>query len=232
MSTFNFNTNSNANIVTVSFYLNLAKRQDNRETVIGFCHNGMLICSPKNDTSWLQFSINSDKQGWVPMELNYQGQTKKIDPEAFWSKLFSCESEDEIPNVNIKLDLGDIDTAEEMYSQGGCLKVTIDIENISLLGEKEYNNESSLYLRVTPIDLSLVAYYGVVLSGAWVKQCLSESIVEDTNSSNLARFKRSRKKEQKRLEVETAKANSPKIEGSDSDLDSEESEETNPLLSL
>lgn len=211
MSNFNFAPVNNT--LTVSFYLNLAKRQDERETVIGFCHNGMLICSPENDRAWTQFSIVSDKQGWVPMELNFQGQTKKVDPAMFWSKLFGCETVEEVPNVKIKFNLGEIDAAEEMYSQGGCLKVSISIDDINILGEQEYNGESSLYLRINPIEMTLVEYYGTKIQGDWVKTCLAESIVDSTNSgaAGLAKYKRAAKKQEKRAAVEAAKANAPEV---------------------
>lgn len=206
MSNFNFSATNNT--LTVTFFLNLAKREDNRETVVGFCHNGMLLASPKNDSSWVQFSVNSDKQGWVPMELTFQGQTKKVNPEQFWTKLFGCESVDEVPNVKVKASLGDIDNAEEMYSQGGCLAITIDIADINILGEQDYKDETSLYLRVNPIALELRAYYGTKIDAAWVTSCLQESIIDSNkaNSASLGKYKRSTKKAAKRAQSQELKA--------------------------
>lgn len=211
MSTFNFAQSVPAK-PSITFFLNLAKYQDERETVIGFSTNGMFICSPKNDSAWLQFAAYSDKHGWSPMEATSpDGQKVKLNPEKFWMALFGCEEAEELPDVQMKLNLGTVKETEELYAQGGCLAITINAEDFSILGEKEYNGKSKLYLQLKPTKLELLPYYGLKIPTNAIINALGSAIAEK-DSNPLAKYKRTAKKQAKRIEAELAKATAPTVE--------------------
>lgn len=208
---FNFNNQPKAQ-PTITFYLNLAKYQDERPTVVGMCTNGMLICSPENNSAWLQFANVSGKHGWSPMEAaSVDGQRVKLNPEKFWMHLFSCDVLEDVPNVQMKLNLGDIKQATDLYNQGGCLAITVAIEDFTILGEKEYNGTIKLYLQIKPLKLELVPFYGVKIPASAMLAGL-QAAVEQDSTSPLAKYKRTAKKQSKRNEAELAKASAPTAE--------------------
>ena len=209
MSNFNFASNAPA-VMYVNLLVNLAKNTDPRDTVVGKCHNGSIKCSPKNDGAWMEVRAYTQSQGWLPLELDYKGTIKKVDSEKFWMKLFKCTDVEEVPDVAIKIQLGSIDEAEGIFSQGGCLAIKAEASNLTILGEQEYKGVETLYLRLAHSSLSLLPYYGINIDGNWVAQCLHESSVEDTDNGSgdsLSKYRRTAKKQQKREEMIAARNN-------------------------
>lgn len=186
----------------IKFFLNVAKKAGTKPTVLGKTHNGVIFASPDNDSSWIQFRAISDNQGATPIELEHQGKVFNIDPFKFWTNLFSC-SVDELPDVKIKANIGDIEAGEAIIEQGGCLVIEADVAALQL-STGEYKGQPIVYFHLKVEDMYLTAIKGKTVDTDWVLNSLSGATVSSVcGKETLSQFRRV-KPQQPKVEIKPA----------------------------
>lgn len=176
----------------VNFTLNISKKSSPKETILGYTHNGIVFASHKNDSSWIQFHAISSKQGASHMTLTHEGQEYSISAEKFWCQMFSCQSVDQLPDIKVKVNLGDITAGEEILEQGQGKALRISIDPAALkLSTGEYKGEPIVYLSPSTAELSLVQTVGRTVDVKWVMTCLGNAVVQSTTGKEfLSRYRR------------------------------------------
>ena len=189
MSNFNNFGQAQVQKTVVKFFLNISKKSSPKETILGYTHNGIIFASPTNDSSWIQFRAISDKQGATPMELVHQGQTHKIDPEKFWSTMFSCEV-NELPDVKLKANIGDIDAGESLVEQGGCLVISVDVAGLKL-SDGEYKGVPIVYFGLKVEEMYITEIKGTTVDVDWVMSSLSSAVTtQSCGKDALSRYRK------------------------------------------
>ena len=103
--------------------------------------------------------------------------------------MFSCEAS-ELPDIKLKANIGDIDAAEEIVEQGGCLVIEADITALGL-SEGEYKGEPIVYFHLKVERMFTQAIVGKTVDTDWILSSLSNSVTtKSVGQTALSKYRR------------------------------------------
>ena len=195
MSNFdNFNNFSSTTTVktvitnTIRISLNLSKKQSSKDTILGYTHNGVIYNNTKDDTSFINFRLVSQKQGAVKMDVyDVNGNKTAIDASKFLNHLFDGEA----PDVKFTADLGATDALEDAIENGArCLILDVPFDQLQPNG---MNDRGWMNFRLGRVSVSfsgeVIGRHSVDIK--WVMNALSNSVVTELcGREYLSRFRK------------------------------------------
>ena len=194
MSNFNNFNNFSATTVktvitnTIRISLNLSKKQSSKDTILGYTHNGVIYNNTKDDTSFINFRLVSQKQGAVKMDVyDVKGNKTAIDASKFLNHLFDGEA----PDVKFTADLGATDVLEDAIENGArCLILDVPFDQLQPNG---MNDRGWMNFRLGRVSVSfsgeVIGRHSVDIN--WVMNALSNSVVTELcGREYLSRFRR------------------------------------------
>ena len=177
---------------TIRISLNLSKKQSSKDTILGYTHNGVIYNNTKDDTSFINFRLVSQKQGAVKMTgFNHEGASSDIDATKFLNHLFDGEA----PDVKFTADLGATDAIEDAIENGArCLILDVPVDQLQPNG---MNDRGWMNFRLGRVSVSfsgeVIGRHSVDIK--WVMNALSNSVVTELcGREYLSRFRKAQTK--------------------------------------